>query len=323
MRYHALAADYDGTLAHHGVIDDTTWAALRRLKESGRKLIMVTGRELDELLALLPHPELFDRIVAENGALIYNPATKQIRTLAPGPPAVFVAELQRRGVERISVGRVIVATWEPHQDTVLHVIHDLGLELQVIFNKGAVMVLPSGVNKATGLASALDELGLSAHNVVGDRRCRERSRAAARARVRRRGRQRAAVAQGGVRSRHGGPSRARRQRADRAPADQRPRGHGDPAQAPPHPARHGQRAGGRDRSVRDQPDGVRHVGQRQVDADHRAPRAAVRGGLPVRDRRSRGRLLDRSTSPSCSAGRSARRWSTRCSTCSRTRPATS
>ena len=48
-------------------------------------------------------------------------------------------------------GRCIVATWEPHERHVLETIRDLGLELQVIFNKGAVMVLPSGINKATGL----------------------------------------------------------------------------------------------------------------------------------------------------------------------------
>ena len=52
---------------------------------------------------------------------------------------------------RIEVGDVIVATWEPHETTVLQTIHDLGLELQIIFNKGAVMILPTGVNKATGL----------------------------------------------------------------------------------------------------------------------------------------------------------------------------
>ncbi|MBC7976703.1 MAG: HAD hydrolase family protein, partial [Myxococcales bacterium] len=167
MRYHVLAADYDGTLAHHGRIEDATWDALRRLRDSGRKAIMVTGRELDELLALIPEPELFVRIVAENGALIYEPATKEIRTLAEPPPPAFVEELRARGVDRVSPGRVIVATWEPHQDTVLGVIRDQGLELQVIFNKGAVMVLPSGVNKATGLASALAELGMSAHNAVG------------------------------------------------------------------------------------------------------------------------------------------------------------
>ena len=49
----------------------------------------------------------------------------------------------------------------------LEVIRDLGLELQVIFNKGAVMILPSGVNKATGLTTALQGLGLSPQNVVG------------------------------------------------------------------------------------------------------------------------------------------------------------
>jgi hydroxymethylpyrimidine pyrophosphatase-like HAD family hydrolase len=167
VRYHALAADYDGTLAHHGLIDDQTWASLRKLRESGRKLIMVTGRELDELLGLLQHPEMFDRIVAENGAVLYCPANKAVRLLAQTPPPDFAEELLRRGVDRVAVGRVIVAAWEPHQDTILHVIHDMALELQVIFNKGAVMVLPTGVNKATGLESALHDLGLSRHNVIG------------------------------------------------------------------------------------------------------------------------------------------------------------
>jgi energy-coupling factor transporter ATP-binding protein EcfA2 len=48
----------------------------------------------------------------------------------------------------------------------LEAIRDLGLEHQVIFNRESVMVLPPGVNKATGLTAALKELHLSAHNVV-------------------------------------------------------------------------------------------------------------------------------------------------------------
>ncbi|MFL6617157.1 MAG: HAD family hydrolase, partial [Povalibacter sp.] len=71
------------------------------------------------------------------------------------------------GVERLSVGRRIVATWEPYEHIVLQTIHDLGLELQVIFNKGAVMILPTGINKATGLTAALDELDLVASSAVG------------------------------------------------------------------------------------------------------------------------------------------------------------
>jgi hydroxymethylpyrimidine pyrophosphatase-like HAD family hydrolase len=38
--------------------------------------------------------------------------------------------------------------------------------LQVIYNQDSVMVLPNGVNKATGLKAALDELSLSPENVV-------------------------------------------------------------------------------------------------------------------------------------------------------------
>ncbi len=75
--------------------------------------------------------------------------------------------IKEKGVEPVNLGKVIVATWEPHETAILETIRELGLELQVIFNKGAVMVLPAGVNKATGLTAALKEMGLSPHNVVG------------------------------------------------------------------------------------------------------------------------------------------------------------
>jgi HAD superfamily hydrolase (TIGR01484 family) len=167
MRYLALCTDYDGTIAHHGRVDEQTITALERLRASGRKLVLVTGREIEDLQRVFEHLELFERIVAENGALIYRPASREERVLGEAPPTRFIEELRRRGVDRISVGRSIVATWEPNEHHVIGVIRDLGLELQVIFNKGAVMVLPAGINKATGLKAALDELNLSAHNTVG------------------------------------------------------------------------------------------------------------------------------------------------------------
>jgi hydroxymethylpyrimidine pyrophosphatase-like HAD family hydrolase len=166
MRYLAFACDYDGTLASDGRVSDSTLEALRRLRASGRKLVLVTGRELEQLISVFPDLDLCEWVVAENGALLYHPGTRTEKPLGDPPPAEFLRELKTRGVP-ISVGRVIVATWEPHETTVLGVIRDLGLERQVIFNKGAVMILPSGVNKATGLAAALEELQLTAHNVVG------------------------------------------------------------------------------------------------------------------------------------------------------------
>lgn len=167
MPYLALATDYDGTLAHHGRVDDATRDAVRRLRASGRRVLLVTGRQLPDLEATCPCLDLFDWVVAENGALLYQSATGTAKPLAAPPPEKFLQALRGRGVQPLSVGRVIVATWEPHEKAVRETIRDLGLELQVIFNKGAVMVLPSGVNKATGLAAALAALGLTADAVVG------------------------------------------------------------------------------------------------------------------------------------------------------------
>jgi hydroxymethylpyrimidine pyrophosphatase-like HAD family hydrolase len=162
----ALATDYDETLADHGTVTPQALAAIRRFKDSGRKLILVTGRELPDLQRVFPEHEIFDRIVAENGALLFTPATKKSRPLAPPPSPKFVERLRLRGVEPLYVGETIVATLVPNETIVLDEIRNLGLELEIIFNKGAVMVLPSGLNKATGLVAALDELELSPHNVV-------------------------------------------------------------------------------------------------------------------------------------------------------------
>jgi hydroxymethylpyrimidine pyrophosphatase-like HAD family hydrolase len=167
MRYLALACDYDGTLATDGRVPPHVIEALKRLRESNRRIVLVTGRRLDDLRTVFPQLELFDQIVVENGAVVFVPETREERVLAEPPPPAFVATLQAHGVGPIAHGRVIVATWEPHEARVLEVIRELGLELQVIFNKGAVMVLPTGINKAAGLRVALEHLGVSQHNAVG------------------------------------------------------------------------------------------------------------------------------------------------------------
>jgi hypothetical protein len=166
VRYLALAADYDGTLATEGVVDGDTVEALRRLSASGRKLILVTGRQLSDLLDAFPEARIFDAVVAENGAVLHRPRSQETRVLAPPPSPHFVEVLKSRGVEPIWVGQVVVATVQPHDTTVIDVIRELGLDLQVILNKGSVMVLPVTVDKASGLRAALDELGLSPTSVV-------------------------------------------------------------------------------------------------------------------------------------------------------------
>ena|SRR5438105_10347326 len=166
MRFLALATDYDGTLASDGAVDLKTVVALRRLAATGRKLILVTGRQLNDLLRVFPEASIFDAVVAENGAVLHRPDSRDTRVLAPPPPADFVAALQRRGVDPLWQGQVVVATVQPNDRAVIEVIRELRLDLQVILNKGSVMVLPGSVDKATGLRAALDELALAPRSVV-------------------------------------------------------------------------------------------------------------------------------------------------------------
>ena len=165
MRYTAIALDYDGTIAHDGVVPDHVLAGLAELKASGRKLLLVTGRELEELLGIFPRITIFDRVVAENGALLYRPATRERIELGEPPPQALIDRLKASGIP-LAVGHTILATVRPHETVVLEAIAGLGLEQQVIFNKGAVMCLPAGCNKASGLKHALAELELSPRNVV-------------------------------------------------------------------------------------------------------------------------------------------------------------
>ena len=165
MTFDALATDYDGTLAHHGTVDDTTISALQRARDAGVRLIMVTGRELTSLFNTFAHATLFDRVVAENGAVLYDPATEQVELLSPAPPPTLLARLAAAQVP-ISVGHSIVATVEPHHHEVLQAIHDLALEWHVIFNKGAVMALPADVTKASGLSAALRVLGIRCSRTI-------------------------------------------------------------------------------------------------------------------------------------------------------------
>jgi HAD superfamily hydrolase (TIGR01484 family) len=166
MKSLVLACDYDGTLVHDGVLDASTAAALDRFRASGRCLLMVTGRELPDLQRVCQVLEKFHWIVAENGALLYRPSGNFSRLLCAPASAQLAQKLGESGAQPLSVGRSIIATREPYENLVIKFIKELGLELQVIFNKGAVMVLPTGVNKATGLLVALQAMNVDPQGVV-------------------------------------------------------------------------------------------------------------------------------------------------------------
>ena len=167
MDYQTLAMDYDGTIATQGKVEQSTYLALKRWQETGRKLIMVTGRRLDNLYDIFPEVSTFDCIVAENGALISFPTDNKTILLGETPPNSLIEALQKRQVEPLFIGQSIISTWVHNSQITAEVIAELGLSWQANLNKHTVMLLPKGVDKYSGLKTALSQMDLTPEQIVG------------------------------------------------------------------------------------------------------------------------------------------------------------
>ena len=165
MYCRALACDFDGTGATEGRLAPEVAAALAEARAQGIATMLVTGRVLEDLEVAGVDLATFDAVVAENGAVVRLPILDRTIELALPPAERFLGELRARGVP-FRAGAVIVATWEAHTTDVLGAIRRCGLDAQIIFNRAALMVLPSGVNKAVGVRRALLELGRSERNLI-------------------------------------------------------------------------------------------------------------------------------------------------------------
>jgi len=160
-----LACDLDGTLAEDGQINEQTWEVLRIAKLAGLVLILVTGRTLDSFITEFPFTELCEAIVAENGAVIYFPHRDAITLPFGHMDPAFIQRMEAMDIP-LERGLAIVATWVPHDETLLKVLRESKGSVTVEYNRDAVMVLPPGVTKGSGLKFVLQELGYSFHNVV-------------------------------------------------------------------------------------------------------------------------------------------------------------
>jgi hydroxymethylpyrimidine pyrophosphatase-like HAD family hydrolase len=162
----ALATDYDETIATNGRVDSQTQAALGRFRASGRKLILNTGRTLRDLVSVFPNLDVFDLIVVENGAVLYDPHVPTNTLLAEPPPHSLLDALRRGGVPLLT-GHVILETWSSYAAAVDYAIEDSGVPRHLTYNKSSILINPPGVHKGHGLLAALQRFGISAKDTAG------------------------------------------------------------------------------------------------------------------------------------------------------------
>jgi len=162
--FQAVALDLDGTLTCDGQPDGQALAAIGRARDAGVRVLLVTGRTLEHLTADFPGlAAAFDLVVAENGGVLAGPTGA--RPLAGPVEEDLTDALTRRGVT-YRRGQVLLACAAAADQAALEEIGRLGLDCQLVRNRGELMILPAGVSKAQGLLAALTELGLSPHNTI-------------------------------------------------------------------------------------------------------------------------------------------------------------
>ncbi len=165
MKFSVLALDYDGTSAKDGALDPEVRRAIADVRVRGITVIIVTGRILDDLRRHAGDLRFVDAVVAENGAVISFPESGRSAVLAGAAPQSLVAAFRKRGIP-IDVGESVIEMDATAAADALTAIKALELPQVLIFNRGRLMVLPSGVNKAMGLREALRTLRLSVHNTI-------------------------------------------------------------------------------------------------------------------------------------------------------------
>ena len=166
--YRAVAVDLDGTLSTGGWPSVEVLDAVTATRRAGVRALLVTGRILAELDLEFPGlADQFDLIVGENGSVMRS-GTGTRRLAEPADPALL-DRLHSAGVS-VRRGQVLLATTAEADHRVLDAIEALELDLHLVRNRNALMIMPAGVTKGTGLREGLAELGLSPHNTlaIGD-----------------------------------------------------------------------------------------------------------------------------------------------------------
>lgn len=95
MLLRAIALDYDGTIATDGVLHPEVRQAIKKARNSGLLVIIVTGRILRELRLVVGDLSFVDAVVAENGAVILL-SNGHRRVLGRPPFPILLNELSDR-----------------------------------------------------------------------------------------------------------------------------------------------------------------------------------------------------------------------------------
>ncbi|HTP54575.1 MAG TPA: HAD hydrolase family protein [Thermoplasmata archaeon] len=165
----AFASDLDRTLVRPGGgVTRAARAALREARALGLAALLVSGREHAELRRFARRLGPVEGIVAENGAVVEAPLGSAPVLVGRSIAAAVRRRLSGRSWSGIRRGRVVVSV--PIRERRRLATSLRGLPVRLVANVDRLMVLPIGVDKASGTRWALRRLGLgrARYAAIGD-----------------------------------------------------------------------------------------------------------------------------------------------------------
>lgn len=165
----AVLTDLDRTLTGPDlVLQPATLARLKALREAGIAVVVVTGRPVDHLRAI-GLSRACSALVAENGGLVVLPRTRRVEAYYDGFAATCRTALGPLAAA-LHWGRVVGSGPAAVAPEIERVLTRAGIPHGLSYNSGEVMLLPAGVDKATGALRALHHLGIDPQDAaaVGD-----------------------------------------------------------------------------------------------------------------------------------------------------------
>ena len=162
----AIASDYDRTLTNESlVLSENAVISLKSARKDGITVFLVSGRKLPFLESVNKDRDFVDMIVAENGAVVYDPRDGTKILLGEG-----LDELKAAFSDvdfPVDVEEVIVATTADHLKEVREIIERNNLSVDIELNRDDVMIMPAGVNKCTGVLKAAEICGIDRQHLAG------------------------------------------------------------------------------------------------------------------------------------------------------------
>lgn len=165
----AIASDYDRTLTDESlVLSENAVNSLKSARNDGIKVFLVSGRKLPFLKGVNKNRDFVDIIIAENGAVVYDPGEETKILLGEGLDKLKAAFSD---VDfPVDVEEAIVATTIDYLEEVREIIERNDLSVDIEFNRDDVMIMPAGVNKCTGVMKAAEICGIDRQRLacIGD-----------------------------------------------------------------------------------------------------------------------------------------------------------